>query len=86
MDKYLLGWKGRTVLIPLKSTQLGITMCKVYESSIGYVQKCVMYIGATTQYCDKFMHEPPTYRVVELLEPPLYKKYTVYLESSQDQS
>lgn len=42
-----------------------------------------MYIGATTQYCDIFMHEPTTCRVVELPEPPLYEKYTVYLESSQ---
>jgi hypothetical protein len=42
-----------------------------------------MYIGATTQYCDQFMHEPTTGRVVELPEPPMYKKYAVYLESSQ---
>lgn len=42
-----------------------------------------MYIGATTQYCDIFMPEPTTCRVVELPEPPLYEKYTAYLESSQ---
>jgi hypothetical protein len=42
-----------------------------------------MYTGTTTQYCDKFMHEPSTYTTVELPEPPLYEEYTVYLESSQ---